>query len=618
MRLLKPNVEKQLKQKRAEVDRQFVKQIAPVGGVKFHEQYLQKADGYECSLYIYDYPHSVQANWLSFLKQHLKSKKAVVYLSLEPISTEKSIKMINRATKEQRSRYRSQQASDDIREKAKQSEYDLKVMLHQIQHQGEQLFHYVIRVMLCAETLEQLEIEVREIKQKLKQQGLQGTILLNEQVNESRAPFRSLSKDYIYRRKGIVVPSLTLASTYPFSNSYLDDPRGAWIGHTMEGGQVMYDLYHKGGVRTSNSVAIFGKPGSGKSTLLKYLIRYYTITGNRTRSIDPVGETVNLARLYGGQVIDLDGSSDSVINPLEQTYHLKDGTPSLEATLSKAKTFLSIVAKGLTEHELALFTTVLKPLYEEKEQPLFEDVLARVMEHLSDETLSVSRKVQYENLQLRLEELVAVYGHLFNRPTTVQTLEEQMVVYTLRGLTDADQNIFQAQLYNVLSSLFKEVVIHGKSQKEAYDRGELSVDDVITYTVFLDEAHHVMNQHNLLCVRAIDIFQRESRKYFGGFVYATHLLSEMAHSSEKDLTPEQKELNKLLALTQYKFIMNQDVSDIDLYRKVFKKQLNEREVNHIPYLKKGEAFLCISGERNLHLQINKPTEAEQKIFGGGR
>lgn len=69
----------------------------------------------------------------------------------------------------------------------------------------------------------------------------------------------------------------------------------------------------------------------------------------------------------------------------------------------------------------------------------------------------------------------------------------------------------------------------------------------------------------------------------------------MAHLSDKDLTPEQKELNKLLALTQYKFTMNQDVSDIDLYRKVFKKQLNERELNHIPYLKKGEAFLCISG-----------------------
>src|SRR5690625_7971226 len=52
------------KQKKPNLDKEFLTTIQPQGGIRFKDKYIKKGDGYEACIHGWDYPSNVNLLWL--------------------------------------------------------------------------------------------------------------------------------------------------------------------------------------------------------------------------------------------------------------------------------------------------------------------------------------------------------------------------------------------------------------------------------------------------------------------------------------------------------------------------------------------------------------------------
>lgn len=604
----------ELNEIRKALDRDLIEQIAPIGGCNPYPNYIEKSDGYECTLYVHDFAYEN----VPLYGDYFKFENCVTYFQLDPIDVGSLRNDINQTLEEYEDRLRSNTIKR-IDKKYAQKEIERLSPIADLMNQNESFFHYSVRIVVAEKTLEKLDERVRYIIEELKKYGYQAVRLMNEQANENQIPFKSLSQDKIRKRRGKEVPTGAFGGAYPFNQTSHNDERGVHIGYTSEMGQVILDIFHKSKNRTSYNGIICGLSGTGKTTFLSKLAKYEMIIGNKLRVIDPVGQFAQMIHWLGGEVISLDGSKDSkILNPLERSKSLTEDESDIESTVSKAETFMRIIAPDLTGNEIALFSVLLKPLYDDNNQPLFEDVLNVVKEQLKMKDLSDHRRTQLENLETQLKRIVNNYGRMFNVHSTLDTTSIRGVCFVMRELIKKDQTVFQAQLFNVLSHLWNELVVLGKPQLDAYNRGELKIEDVEFYCVMMDESHHILNTNNPYGVKYCSIFLREARKYFGGLLYATQRIKDIVKGDIEKESELANDLSLMFEMTQYKFIFNENQNSLSTYRRVFDGQLKEEELSEIPKLQMGEFMMCINGESAIKV-ITKDmvSQTELEWFGGG-
>ncbi|MGL5750119.1 MAG: hypothetical protein ACRCXT_06300, partial [Paraclostridium sp.] len=191
---------------------------------------------------------------------------------------------------------------------------------------------------------------------------------------------------------------------------------------------------------------------------------------------------------------------------------------------------------------------------------------------------------------------------------------EKILSFNLRYLTQLEKRIFNAQIFNILTMLWNNALVQGIKEKKAFDKKDKDYNDCVKYLILIDEAHRIINSDNPTSVEYLTVFQREARKYFGGLIFATHSIRDIAPSET-----DSEILNKLkimFDLTQYKFIMQQDSNVKKILSDVFNDQLSSSELDTIPTLKTGECILSINGYLNISFKIEASNE-ELELFKGG-
>lgn len=170
-------------------------------------------------------------------------------------------------------------------------------------------------------------------------------------------------------------------------------------------------------------------------------------------------------------------------------------------------------------------------------------------------------------------------------------------------------------MFNALNLIWDNLIQIGAPQmKRVYDDPNFEEDDVRRLLVLIDEAHRMVNAENMLAVSFLTDFAREARKYFGGLL--------LASQSIRDFVPEHSDsdtiskIRTLFELTQYKFIMQQDVNTLPALQRIFENEMSESELASIPQFEQGDCLLSISGVQNLMLSIEASQE-ELSLFTGG-
>ena len=625
----------------------LIEQIQPQGGITFADpKYIVEGGGYEACLHVYEYPKTLDDYWLARIC-NINNTVAVIDVSTDDVTAVK--KNINKSMKEQQFRY---QSAKDFQEQydAQKRYQEMERLFDEINSLGESVKLLHSRIFVADFSWEQLEEKIKAIKAQLESNAFMSTIYMNETKTEWTSVLKPYKKQGAepFFTFGQPLTTNAIAAGNPFHFSSLSDENGVFLGKTPCGGNVLFDLFTKTSSRLYYNFLAIGGMGSGKSTLLKKEFLQAAIMGDYVRTFDISGEFTTLTKYLGGKVIKLDGTC-GILNPLEILRAGENDMVSFTRHISKVSTIYKFLCGGMCGiEELIDFEELLRELYREygfeakngrmtteitglpaDRYPVFSDFLAflerKIREMQDGDYEEVELKLVEKNMvtidKIRkvIENVVYTYGNLFNGYTSIDNIQdEQIVTFDISSLKEMKGEIFDAQIFNMVSLCWDNCVINGRlMMKEMYENenGAIDPEDIIHTLILIDESHRWVNAKKPHALELITIYLREARKYFGGI--------GLASQSIRDFLPEgagSESIDKMkivFELTQYKFIFNQDNSVAPLLSTAFEGVVTPSQMARIPKLDRGETILSIAGDKNIELKIHLPAD-EEKLFQGGK
>lgn len=504
-----------------------------------------------------------------------------------------------------------------------------------------------VRYVLCEETLEALNEKEKEIRTKLNRNKFQAATFLDEQEKQVRCFFLPYSEgDEVIHRKGKDIKCSALAGSFPFNHSNHIDPTALYTGFPLYGsGLVCVNTFHKDAERKAYGTIVIGAQGFGKSTLGKDRSEKNVLLYNNSFGFYVSSESQRVTEYLGGKHIN---ARDPAINPCQiyplsvdaKTLATKEGDSFEQSLNNMYRIFL--LARGLNERSdkdsntLREAKRIFRKGYEEHiiknrlekgkitqyapEQYLrYADFLDIVVRERQGEVEEFRQKDLYE-LEQNLEEMMAAEGGLFNTYSHFSLQDQKFVSFNLEDLLKSEENIYNAQYYNLYNMVFSESVKVGQHEKYLFDRREKKAEELVFTDITHDEFHNMTRTKNIQLLNRIDRDNREGRKIMIGETLISQELGDLFPEFSKTgrLDDElSKAVVNLFKLSPYRYVFRQDVSSRELFHQVFGEQLSPSDLEDIFYkLEEGECLLNIRGVKNIKLKHDLRKEQLNRFDGG--
>ena len=299
-----------------------------------------------------------------------------------------------------------------------------------------------------------------------------------------------------------------------------------------------------------------------------------------------------------------------MINPLEVIVDSDEGELEsgagysvLTRTLQTLKAFMKYYAPDIEDDVLNMFSEVVQETYARfginyqsnftkftsDDYPTLADVYETVRGRLMSMTDRTHEKDIMERLEMKLRPLVRELKYYFDGHTTIKPNSE-IIVFNIRELMNADNNIKNALFFNIL--------------KYAW----ILTLDVSTNTILMvDEAHVLLGSNNTLGADFLAQIQRRSRKYNTGTIIITQQPSDF---SDPQVITQGKAIFDNASYYLVMGLKKQAVEDL-----AHLIDLNESEQDSIKRYSQGEAlFVC--GSRRMRINIIA-SDDELDSFGRG-
>lgn len=585
-------------------------QLAPKG-LEFRAGDMVISGKFCTILTIISYPKMINEGYLANLTQYSGIKVIIKHI---PIEFSVLSKMLNKEIADMKMKYQNEH-DRTVQERIRQDYESIENFITMLTSTQARIFDFQMHVMISADSREELENKKVQVKNYLDAMGMKGTVLRFEQERILKSCLPIFKDSDIEERIGTPIPSVTMSAMYPFVFDSIKDPGlSCLLGVDFSGGIILFNqfLYQikKEFNRNNANMIMLGTSGSGKSTAAKLLLRSNIRNGHKIVAIDPEGELEDMARLYGGDFIDLGrGGNAGMINPLEIVVDI-DEDDAQGATyavytrgLQTLKAFMKYYSPDIEEDVLNMFSEVVQDTYKRyridtdtdftkltsEDYPTFDDVYATIKGRLLSMTEVTREKEVMEKLELKIRPLTRELRYYFTGHTTVEP-NSDFIVFNLRELMNSDSNIKNALFFNIL--------------KHAWG---LCLDRNTNTILMVDEAHTLLADKNTLGAEFLAQVQRRSRKYNTGTIIITQQPTDFA-------SPEVIVHGKaIFDNASYYLVMGLKKQAVDDLSRLI--DLNDQEKESIKRYNQGEAlFVC--GSRRMRINVIV-TQEELDSFGSG-
>lgn len=633
--------EKQSNNALVEADLKLFERIQTQGGITFKEpSHIIAGDGYIKVIHLYKLPNLLSDFWLDKI---LNQEDCVSTMCVSTRDKYEVQRNINKALQEEFSR---ELHAKDFAEAydAQKRQNELQNLYNEVQSMGEVVKQVHFRIFVYGRSLVRAEEKAGIIMKHLEGDGFMPCILLNEQEAEWKSMFRTYKEQAQepFAMKGLNLMTEQIAGGYPFQFSSLEDETGDLLGFTSCGGVVVFDEFAKTKRRKHYNAVVIGDMGSGKSTLLKKRFRSRAERGDIVRTFDVSGEFTNLTNAFGGKVIKCDGTS-GMLNPLEILKAGDDEGTNYVRNLSKVTVFYKCLIPDTDFETVLVLQKLLGGLYESfnlvpkdgvritgrpaNEYPTFTDFVKFTEKEIEKKTeeiedaKTVKKDLEMKELHIMnsiykaLSSIISNYGKLFDGVTTLNNImDAKIVTFDISTIKDMN-NVFVAQMFNMLYFCWDNMVSNGQLMKDYYESGRIDIRDITRSILFVDESHRWVNTNYPELLELVTVMMREARKYFAGIVLASQSFRDFvpAGAENEDIA----KLKVIFELTQYKFILKQDSSALELIDNLFGNVLAPWQREKIPFLEQGETILNISGDKNIFFRVWLSNEYEKTLYAGG-
>ncbi len=588
------------------------KELAPKG-LEFHPADFVISDKWCTILTVVSYPRWISPGFLSDLSTSGGVKVVVKHIPL-PFSI--MSKMLNKQLAELKDAYEKER--DKTSQEQLRQDYDsLNDFIQMIVTNQSKIFDFQMHVVITANSKEELDTKKIQVKNYLESMELRAIPLRFEQKKVLKSIIPIFPKQDIEDQIGTPITSPTIAAMYPFIFDSLKDPGASCLlGTDFSGGVVLFNQFlyqiRKEFNRNNANMIILGTSGSGKSTAAKLLLRTHIRNEYKVVAIDPEGELEEMASRMRGDFIDLGkGGEFGMINPLEviieaDEEELKDGLgyTVLTKTLQFLKAFMKYYDPTIGEDVLTMFSEMAQLTYQRfgisfetdfshlssTQYPTFSDLyetLQRRLEAYGDQ-ITHERDI-LERLELKIRPLVKELRFYFDGHTTIHP-QSKFIVFNIRDLMNADENIRNALFFNVLKYAWSHCL-----------------DRSINTIMMVDEAHMLLSSKNNIGADFLANIQRRARKYNSGTLFITQQPSDFADPA---VITQGKAIFDNASYYLVMGLKKQAVEDLSMLI-----DLNDQEKESIKKYNQGEAlFVC--GSRRMRVDV-VVTEAELDSFGSG-
>lgn len=489
-----------------------------ISNLKFDDEEIQLIS-------IKNYPLFIEHGFLDRII-NLPNVKASITIN-ESIEQYKLVNILNSSFKAVLADYNSSKNLSDVTEmQTLMNNY--KILIEQISANDEKIKDVSIVLAISGNKKERDEL-VKEIKRnaELYQIKIDVPKLRQMEAWQSYDLTDKSFKDY-----GMYLPTVTLASTFFFTENYHNDTTGYLIGEDSAYGlPIFYDPFYLSKDRTNHNLGVIGTSGSGKSYLLKLLITNEFARGTKLFLFDIENELQKLCNRCKGEYIDL--SSKSLINPLQVRYVMSDEDDDVSILgkhLGFLENFFTTAFEDITEKELVVLIDIVEKFYNSrgiskrtsleefekmtsKDYPIFSDLYAFLLE----EQRSCNNK-ELERILVNIEVLlkrmvVGQDANLFNGITTID-LSNNLVVFNLQELLfNSTRRLINTQMINLLTYLSNEIV-DNKKRNDKFNKEQKML-------IVLDEFHNYIDEDNPTLLKYFDQLNRRARKYKTGIIVAS-------------------------------------------------------------------------------------------------
>ncbi|MBQ6285651.1 MAG: DUF87 domain-containing protein [Bacilli bacterium] len=589
----------------------FKSQIAPKG-LEFKPTEFIISNKHCSILTIISYPKSIAEGYLANISQLSGVKICIKHI---PIAFDILSKMLNKEIADMKARYANEK-DNTMQEQIRQDYESIEGFIQMLVATQARIFDFQMHLMVIADSAEELEQKKVQVKSYLDAMGMKGIVLRFEQEKILKSMLPIFEPNDIEERIGTPIPSVTIAAMYPFVFDSIKDPGlSCLLGVDYSGGVILFNQFlyqiRKENNRNNANMIILGTSGSGKSTAAKILLRSNIRNGHKIVAIDPEGEFEDMARLYGGDFIDLGrGGQFGMINPLEVVVDTDDdeikeglGYSILTTTLQSLKAFMKYYSPSIEEDVLTLFSEVVQETYRRfkidyttdfskissTDFPTFDNVYDTIKGRLLSMTERTREREIMERLEIKIRPLVNELRYYFTGQTSIDS-KADFIVFNIRELMNADNNIRNALFFNILK----------------YAWG-LTLDREINTILLVDEAHMLLADQNTLGAEFLARIQRRSRKYNTGTIIITQQPTDFA---APNVVVHGKAIFDNASYYLIMGLRKQAVEDLSML-----VDLNEREKENIKRYNQGQAlFVC--GQRRMHINVIA-TQQELDSFGSG-
>ncbi len=589
----------------------FLDMIAPAA-VKFNTDHFILGSAYHCVMALRSYPATTEE--LALLS-HLGERNGVnLSICLRRVTTAEEQKIIQNAS----NRSKFERGSTNNMQQSVTAEanlQDVAAMVAALRRSKEPLMHCAVYIDLAADSLEALRTLRDTVTGELIRSRLEADRLLLKQ-REGFLSANPAGRNAFGSKCERVLPASSVANLYPSNYSGKTDPQGFYIGRDKFGSNVIVDLDRRADDKTNASVLILGNSGQGKSFLLKLLVTNLLESGKSVICLDPENEMGELCGKLGGCFIDL-MSGKYRINPLEPKLWDMGGesdedAPAAFSERSRLSQHISFLKdffrsyKDFSDRHIDVIELMLERLYGKwgindhtdhstmhpADYPILSDLYAVIQDAYQNYDKENDPLYPAELLQeilLGLHSLCkGAESKFFNGYTNVTS--ERFLVFGVKDLSNASQNLRGALLFNILSFLSDRVLDEGNT------------------VAVLDELHVWLS--NPTAIEYIRGMLKRCRKKDSSLIMASQNIEDFALPGVAEMT------KPLFSIPTHQFLFN--AGSIDRCFFMDNLQLEEAEYDIVRFSLKTECLYKCGNERHQLVVVAPPHKAA--LFGkaGGR
>ena len=236
----------------------------------------------------------------------------------------------------------------------------------------EDFFYASILITVTAETLDNLEWRIAEVKRLMVSQDMDASVchFRQEMALRSVMPLCKLERKLFERSKRNMLTS-SVASCYPFTSYEMSDENGILLGVNKHNNSlVIVDIFNSRVYKNAN-MAILGTSGAGKTFTMQLMALRMRRKGTQVFIIAPLKghEFLRACRNVGGEFISISPASRQCINIMEIRRVDQTANAIIDGVINEN----SILARKI--QQLHIFFSLLIPDMTHEEKQLLDETL---------------------------------------------------------------------------------------------------------------------------------------------------------------------------------------------------------------------------------------------------